>query len=121
MRRLRAGQAPTPTTLASEAADRLSAVPTTVVGRVDVARVGGEEVREGTRAGRRGPIAAVVAGVVQRAGVDVTSRSKVVRSLDDRTAANSVGKIGKGAWIGVAASGEFPTFGTDGARSVVAS
>ena len=68
-----AGQTYTPTTLASEAADRLSVVPVVVVGRVDVARVEVEVVRVVARVGRRGPIVAVVAGVVQRAGVDITS------------------------------------------------
>ena len=127
MRRLHAEQPHTPTTLPSEAANSPSGVPTKADGRKDAVRVEGEVVRVFDREGRRGPIFAVAAGFVQRAGNDAASWDKVQRRLGkcsstSRVTANAIGanQSTEGTWVRVATGGEFPAFGTDGTRSVVA-
>ena len=122
MRRI-AGQAPTPTPLASEAADRPSAASVAAHGRIDIHEVEAEAVRVGTRVGRRGPMAADVAGVVQRAGVDPTSWDEVVRSFGKNFAHGSIGTGGKTVEVvrvvTIPTGGETPAFGADGVRSIL--
>ena len=124
---MRAGQgraAPTPTILASEAADRVAEVPAVGIGRADADRVEVEAVRVAARVGRRGPIVAAVAGEIQRAGGDVTSWDEIVRIFrKSRASGNAVAgseSIEVIRVVTITLRGEAPAFGADGARGIIA-